>query len=224
MVLPLYDENTGRLRAPVVNIALIAANIAVFLIELAQGARIEGFFQTWAVVPAEYAARTDLPPAQPFPFWATLFTSMFMHGGWLHLGGNMLYLWIFGDNVEDAMGRGRYLLFYLLCGVAASLAHIALNANSQIPSLGASGAISGVLAAYLIMFPGRNVRVLLLRGITLMPAWIVIGFWIVLQFVNGIGQLAQTEETGGVAYAAHVGGFVAGFVLVWVFRRRPRRI
>jgi rhomboid family protein len=136
----------------------------------------------------------------------------------------MLYLWIFGDNVEDAMGRGRYLLFYLLCGVAASLAQIAVNPDSQIPSLGASGAISGVLAAYLVMFPGRSVRVLLIRVITLMPAWVVIGFWIVLQFVNGIGQLAQTEETGGVAYAAHVGGFVAGFVLVWLFRKRPRRI
>jgi len=222
MVLPLGDDNTGRVSFPAVNVALIAINIAVFLVELSQGTRIEGFFQTWAVVPAEYSARTDLPPTQPFPFWATLFSSMFMHGGWLHLGGNMLYLWIFGDNVEDAMGRGRYLLFYLLCGVAASLAQIGVNPDSQIPSLGASGAISGVLAAYLIMFPGRSVRVLLVRVITLMPAWVVIGFWIVLQFINGIGQLAQTEETGGVAYAAHVGGFVAGFVLVWLFRRRRR--
>ena len=220
MVLPLGDDNTGRVSFPAVNVALIAINIAVFLVELSQGTRIEGFFQTWAVVPAEYSARTDLPPTQPFPFWATLFSSMFMHGGWLHLGGNMLYLWIFGDNVEDAMGRGRYLLFYLLCGVAASLAQIGVNPDSQIPSLGASGAISGVLAAYLVMFPGRSVRVLLVRVITLMPAWVVIGFWIVLQFINGIGQLAQTEETGGVAYAAHVGGFVAGFVLVWLFRRR----
>jgi membrane associated rhomboid family serine protease len=222
MVLPLGDDNTGRVSFPAVNVALIAINIAVFLVELSQGTRIEGFFQTWAVVPAEYSARTDLPPTQPFPFWATLFSSMFMHGGWLHLGGNMLYLWIFGDNVEDAMGRGRYLLFYLLCGVAASLAQIGVNPDSQIPSLGASGAISGVLAAYLVMFPGRSVRVLLVRVITLMPAWVVIGFWIVLQFINGIGQLAQTEETGGVAYAAHVGGFVAGFVLVWLFRRRRR--
>ena len=220
MVLPLGDDNTGRLSFPAVTVFLIAANIAVFLVELAQGAHIEGFFQMWAVVPAEYAARTDLPPTQPFPFWATLFTSMFMHGGWLHLGGNMLYLWIFGDNVEDAMGRGRYLLFYLLCGVAASLAQIAINPDSQIPSLGASGAISGVLAAYLVMFPVRRVAVLMIRTVTHMPAYVVIGFWVVLQFVNGIGQLAQTEETGGVAYAAHVGGFVAGFVLVWLFRRR----
>ena len=220
MVLPLGDDNTDRRSFPAVTLLLIAINIVVFLIELAQGAHIEGFFQTWAVVPAEYAARTDLPPTQPFPFWATLFSSMFMHGGWLHLGGNMLYLWIFGDNVEDAMGRGRYLLFYLLCGVAASLAQIAMNTNSQIPSLGASGAISGVLGAYLVMFPARRVAVLLIRSVSYMPAYIVIGFWILLQFINGIGQLAQTEETGGVAYAAHVGGFLAGFVLVWVFRRR----
>jgi membrane associated rhomboid family serine protease len=222
MVLPLGDDNTGRVLFPAVTIALIAVNIVVFLIELSQGTRIEGFFQTWAVVPAEYSARTDLPPTQPFPFWATIFTSMFMHGGWLHLAGNMLYLWIFGDNVEDAMGRGRYLVFYLLCGVAASLAQIAINPDSQIPSLGASGAISGVLGAYLVMFPGRRVRVLLIRMITYLPAIVVIGFWIVLQFISGIGQLSQAEETGGVAYAAHVGGFVAGFVLVWLFRRRRR--
>jgi membrane associated rhomboid family serine protease len=222
MVLPLGDDNTGRVLFPAVTIALIAVNIVVFLIEISQGTRIEGFFQTWAVVPAEYSARTDLPPTQPFPFWATIFTSMFMHGGWMHLIGNMLYLWIFGDNVEDAMGRGRYLVFYVLCGVAASLAQIAINPDSQIPSLGASGAISGVLGAYLVMFPGRRVRVLLLRMITYLPAIVVIGFWIVLQFISGIGQLSQTEETGGVAYAAHVGGFVAGFVLVWLFRKRRR--
>ena len=220
MVLPLGDDNTGRLSFPVVTVALIVANIAVFLVELSQGARIEGFFQTWAVIPAEYSVRTDLPPTQPFPFWATMFTAMFMHGGWLHLAGNMLYLWIFGDNVEDAMGRSRFLLFYLLCGVAASAAHILVEPASEIPSLGASGAISGVLAAYLVMFPARRVRVLLIRMITTMPAWIVIGFWVVLQFVNGIGQLAQTEQTGGVAYAAHVGGFVAGIALVWLFRKR----
>src|SRR5919106_1469087 len=128
MVLPLWDDNTGRLRFPIVNVALIAINVVVFLVELSQGAQIEGFFQKWAVIPVEYSSGTDLPPAQPFPFWATLFTAMFMHGGWLHLIGNMLFLWIFGDNVEDAMGRIRYLVFYLLCGVAASLAHIALAA------------------------------------------------------------------------------------------------
>jgi membrane associated rhomboid family serine protease len=147
---------------------------------------------------------------------------MFMHGGWLHLIGNMLFLWIFGDNVEDSMGRIRYLVFYLLCGIAASAAQIAIDPDSTIPSLGASGAISGVLGAYLIMFPGRRVAVLLLRTIAYLPAIAVIGMWIVFQFVAGLGQLAQTEETGGVAYAAHVGGFIAGFILVWIFRRRRR--
>jgi membrane associated rhomboid family serine protease len=222
MVLPLWDDNTGRLRFPIVNVALIAINVAVFLVELSQGAQIEGFFYRWAVIPAEYSAGTDLPPAQPFPFWATLFSAMFMHGGWLHLIGNMLFLWIFGDNVEDAMGRIRYLVFYLLCGIAASAAQIAIDPDSTIPSLGASGAISGVLGAYLIMFPGRKVAVLLLRTIAHLPAIAVIGMWIVFQFINGLGQLAQTEETGGVAYAAHVGGFIAGFILVWIFRRRRR--
>lgn len=220
MVLPIGDDNTGRMRFPAVTVALIVANIAVFLVELSQGVQIQGFFQTWGVIPAEYSARADLPPTHPYPFWATLFTSMFLHGGFLHLFGNMLYLWIFGDNVEDAMGRGRYLVFYLLCGIAAAFAQIAVDPQSTIPSVGASGAISGVLAAYLVMFPARRVAVLLVRSIVHMPAIVVIGFWILLQFISGIGQVAQTEQTGGIAYAAHVGGFVAGFVLVWFFRRR----
>jgi membrane associated rhomboid family serine protease len=147
---------------------------------------------------------------------------MFMHGGWMHLFGNMLYLWIFGDNVEDVMGKARFLIFYLLCGVAAAFAQILVSPHSDIPSLGASGAISGVLAAYLALFPRRRVRVLLLRTIAYMPAIAVIGFWFLLQLFSGIGQVTQTEETGGVAYAAHVGGFVAGFLLVWLFRSRRR--
>jgi membrane associated rhomboid family serine protease len=148
---------------------------------------------------------------------------MFMHGGWLHLGGNMLYLWIFGDNIEDAMGRAKYVVFYLLCGVVAAFAQIFTNPGSEIPSLGASGAISGVLGAYLVLFPRQRVRVLIGRRITHMPALFVIGLWIVLQFVNGIGQLAHTEETGGVAYAAHIGGFLAGITLVWLFRSHGAR-
>jgi membrane associated rhomboid family serine protease len=135
----------------------------------------------------------------------------------------MLFLWIFGDNVEDALGRARFLAFYLICGVIAALAQIAIDTDSQIPSLGASGAISGVLGAYMVMFPRQRVRVLVGRAITHMPALAVIGLWVAFQFVNGIGQLAQTEETGGVAYAAHVGGFLAGFALVWVFRIGSRR-
>ena len=224
MVMPLGDDDSGlRGRHHIVTILLIVANVVVFLIQLSQG-DIERFFMKWSVIPLEYAQQTDLPPAIPVPFWSTLFTSMFMHGGWLHLGGNMLYLWIFGDNVEDAMGRVKYLIFYLLCGVIAAFAQILTDPDSQIPSLGASGAISGILGAYLVMYPKQRVRVLMLRSIVYMPAIFVIGLWILLQFVNGLGQLAQTEETGGVAYAAHVGGFLAGVVLVWFFRPYGRRV
>ncbi|MFN2383711.1 MAG: rhomboid family intramembrane serine protease [Gemmatimonadota bacterium] len=223
MVMPLGDDNSARVNFPVVTIAFMAINIVVFLIELSQGSGIEGFFRQWSVIPLEYSQQTDLAPTIPLPFWSTLFSSMFMHGGWMHLGGNMLYLWIFGDNVEDAMGRVKYIIFYLLCGVAAAGAQIMMDPDSTIPSLGASGAISGVLAAYLVLYPKQKVRVLMLRTIAHMPAIFVIGLWIVLQFVNGAGQLAQTEQTGGVAYAAHIGGFVAGLVLVWVFRNYGAR-
>ena len=217
MVLPLGDDDSGMRITPFVTFALIAANVAVFLFQLSQG-DIETFFQTWAVIPVEYANATDVPPTHPGPFWVTTFSSMFMHGGWAHLLGNMLFLWIFGDNVEEALGHVKALLFYLVCGVLASAAHIALDLQSTIPSLGASGAISGVLGAYIVLFPGKRVRVLVFRMVTWMPAVAVIGIWIALQFFNGVGQLAQTEQTGGVAYAAHVGGFLAGLALVWVFR------
>ena len=222
MVFPLGDDDSRLKITPVVTFALIAVNVAVFLLQLAQG-DIETFFRTWAVIPAEYNQMTDVSPTHPGPFWITAFTSMFMHGGWMHLGGNMLFLWIFGDNVEGSMGHAKFLVFYLICGLAASAAQIALDLSSEIPSLGASGAISGVLGAYIVLFPKQRVRVLLGRAVTQMPAFVVIGLWIVFQFVNGLGQLAQTEQTGGVAYAAHVGGFVAGLALVWVFRGRERR-
>jgi membrane associated rhomboid family serine protease len=222
MVMPIGDDDSGLRSRPVVTFVLIALNAAVFLVQLAQG-DIETFFRTWAVIPIEYAGAADLPPTHPGPFWITTLTSMFMHGGWAHIFGNMLFLWIFGDNVEDALGRGRFLAFYLICGVIAALAQIAIDTDSQIPSLGASGAISGVLGAYMVMFPRQRVRVLVGRAITQMPALAVIGLWVAFQFVNGIGQLAQTEETGGVAYAAHVGGFLAGLALVWVFRIGGRR-
>ena len=223
MVMPLGDDDSAlRGRFHLVTILLIVANVIVFFIQLAQGPDIERFFMKWSVIPLEYSRGADIPPAIPVPFWSTLFTSMFMHGGWMHLFGNMLYLWIFGDNVEDSMGHVKYLVFYLICGVAAAFAQILTDADSQIPSLGASGAISGVLGAYIVMYPRQRVRVFVMRAIVYMPAYVVIGLWVLLQFINGIGQLARTEETGGVAYAAHVGGFVAGLALVWVFRSRRR--
>jgi membrane associated rhomboid family serine protease len=219
MVMPLGDDDSQVHITPIITFGLIAVNVLVFLYQLTQG-NIEGFFQTWSVIPVEYSRTTDIAPMHPGPCWITTLTSMFMHGGWMHLLGNMLFLWIFGDNVEQAMGSFRFLVFYLLCGVVATLAHIMMGPSSEIPSLGASGAISGVLGAYIVMFPKQRVRVLVGRMVTQMPAIAVIGLWIVLQFVNGLGQLAQTAETGGVAYAAHVGGFLAGLVLVWVFRQR----
>jgi membrane associated rhomboid family serine protease len=148
---------------------------------------------------------------------------MFMHAGWLHLGGNMLYLWIFGDNVEDSFGHLKFLVFYLLCGIAATAAQLAFSAGSNVPNLGASGAIAGVLGAYILLFPRGQVRVLMGRGVIPMPALVVIGLWIVLQFVSGIGSISNTAETGGVAYMAHIGGFVAGFALTFLFRATATR-
>jgi membrane associated rhomboid family serine protease len=224
VVFPLGDDNSLRRLAPIATILLIAANAIAFFLELAQGDQLQQFLERWSVIPREYSEGRDLPPTIPVPFWTTTLFAMFLHGGWMHLGGNMLYLWIFGDNLEDAMGRPRYLLFYLLCGVAATAAQIAVDPRSEIPNLGASGAISGVLAGYLVLFPKRRVRVLLMRSIVQMPALFVIGLWFLLQLAGGIGQIAATRQTegggGGIAYAAHVGGFVAGLVLVFLFRRR----
>jgi rhomboid family protein len=221
---PIGDEGERGRGAALVTIALIVANVLAFLVELGQPseAALNSFIQAWGVVPHEYSARQDLPPLIPLPFWITLFTSMFLHGGWMHLGGNMLYLWIFGDNIERAMGAVRYLVFYTVCGLAAGLAQIVFSSGSNVPSIGASGAISGVLGGYLLMFPQNRVRVLTRGGVASVPAIFVLGFWIVIQFVNGLGSIANTSDTGGVAYMAHIGGFVAGMVLVKLFAsRRP---
>jgi membrane associated rhomboid family serine protease len=215
MMLPIGDERVHG-PAPLVTFGLIALNVLAFLVELTQPseAALQSFIQAWGVVPREYSLARDLPPTIPLPFWSTLFTSMFLHGGWMHLGGNMLYLWIFGDNLEKVMGAVRFLIFYLACGLAASLAHIFFGSGSSIPAVGASGAISGVLGGYLVLFPRNRVRVLTRGGIAHVPAIVVLGFWIVIQMINGIGSMAATTETAGVAYMAHVGGFVAGLVLV----------
>jgi membrane associated rhomboid family serine protease len=183
---------------------------------------LQAFVQSWGVVPREYSAGRDLAPGIPLPYWVTLFTSMFLHGGLAHLGGNMLYLWIFGDNVERALGRTRFLLFYVLCGVAAGLAHIAANATSNLPTVGASGAISGVLGSYLVLFPRNRVRVFVGYGVSTVPALVMLGFWVLIQLVSGIGSVASTTETGGVAYLAHLAGFAAGVVLTPVFGARTR--
>jgi membrane associated rhomboid family serine protease len=213
---PIGDERVQGGPPPVVTFGLIALNVVAFFIELAQPseAALQSFIQAWGVVPQEYSAAQDLAPTIPLPFWSTLFTSMFLHGGWMHLGGNMLYLWIFGDNLEKVMGSARFLIFYVVCGLAASFAHIVFGPGSSIPAVGASGAISGVLGGYLLMFPHNRVRVLTRGGIAHVPAMVVLGFWIVIQMINGMGSVAATSETAGVAYMAHIGGFVAGLVLV----------
>ena len=221
---PIGDERVQGGPPAIVTLGLIALNVLAFFIELAQPseAALQSFIQAWGVVPREYSTVQDLPPTIPLPFWTTLLTSMFLHGGWMHLGGNMLYLWIFGDNLEKVMGAARFVTFYLVCGLAASFAHIVFGPGSAIPAVGASGAISGVLGGYMVLFPRNRVRVLTRGGVTEVPALMVLGFWIVIQFINGIGSMATTTETAGVAYMAHIGGFVAGLVLVKLMAS-PRR-
>ena len=213
---PIGDDGVEGGRPAMVVLGLIALNVAIFLIELSQPSEgaLQSFIQAWGVVPREYVTASDLPPTIPLPFWSTLFTSMFLHGGWMHLGGNMLYLWIFGDNLEKVMSPLRFAIFYFACGIVASFAHIAFAGGANVPAVGASGAISGVLGGYLLLFPRNRVRVLTRGGVTAVPAVVVLGFWILIQMVNGVGALANTSETGGVAYMAHIGGFIAGIVLV----------
>jgi membrane associated rhomboid family serine protease len=205
---PIGDDNSSRGSVPLVTYALIALNVLIFFIQLSGG---NAFIEKWAFVPSRFLAN----PIGDFP---TILTSMFMHAGWVHLGGNMLYLWIFGDNVEDRFGHVKFSIFYLLCGAAATFAQLAFSTGSNIPNLGASGAIAGVLGAYILLFPQRKVKVLMGRSVVPMPALVVIGLWIVLQFFSGIGSIADTADTGGVAYMAHIGGFIAGFVLTFLFR------
>jgi len=233
--MPLRDDDTDRRTIPVVTYALIAVNILVWLIELGLGDR---FINGYSTVPFEITHDTDLVGMQtvqaggqsipiqlypgPSPIYLTLLTSMFMHASWLHIAGNMLYLWIFGDNIEDRIGHAKFLLFYLICGLAASAADIFFKTDSIIPSLGASGAIAGVLGAYLVLFPTRQVRVMVARQIVNMPAFMVLGLWILLQIFSQISVVGD-RAGGGVAYMAHIGGFVAGVVLIFLFggRRVP---
>ena len=213
-MLPIGDDNSGERTFPMVTWALIALNVLFFFVELNGG---DPFVRQWAFVPRRFLAN---PPAD----LPTVFTSMFMHGGWLHLGGNMLYLWIFGDNVEDRLGHAMYTIFYFLCGFAATLAQLMVNPGSSVPNLGASGAIAGVLGGYILMFPQGRVRVLQGRQIVQMPALLVIGFWIVIQLFSGIGSITSAADTGGVAYMAHIGGFIAGCLLTFVLGGRRQNV
>src|SRR5947207_5258233 len=232
-MIPISDDPVRR-SFPVVTILLIVINVLVFLYEMSLGSRLDGFVQAFGAVPREITTGRDLPPIAPLGnVYLTLITSMFLHGGWLHLGGNMLYLWVFGDNIEDRLGHFRYLVFYLLCGFAATFAHALVNPGSRVPSIGASGAIAGVLGAYILLFPRARVTTLIpiffFITIREIPAFIILGLWFVLQLFVGVASLGVAESNaGGVAYFAHIGGFVAGMVLIALMggmrRRAPRAI
>jgi membrane associated rhomboid family serine protease len=235
MVFPLFDDNRDRRRFPFVNYTFIAINILVFVFAQNMGKDNDPFTMAFSTIPYEIRTGQDLaePHAVQVPFskqkiviqhqpnpisvYITLLVSMFMHGGIAHLLGNMLFLWIFGDNVEDYIGHVRYVVFYVVCGVLASLAHVATtyvtNADPRIPSLGASGAISGVLGAYVLLFPQRTVTVILFRFLTQVPAFVAIGIWFLFQIINSL-QVLGDRIGGGVAYGAHIGGFVAGVALI----------
>jgi membrane associated rhomboid family serine protease len=226
MVFPIGDDNRDRKTVPIVNYLLIALNIFVYVYWQGLG-RNDNFTLAYATIPAEILTGQDITTESGLgvtniPVFLTLFTSMFMHGGLAHLLGNMLYLWIFGDNVEDALGHVKYLFFYLLCGLLASLSHVfstvVFGQNMYIPSLGASGAISGMLGAYLRLYPGKSVHLWIFFLIVSVPAFISVGIWFAFQVVNGLGALGG-EEAGGVAYAAHTGGFVFGMLLISTFAK-----
>lgn len=222
-MIPIKDRNPTH-RFPVVTILILLINVVIFVLELSlDEAGLEHFFLTYGVVPAAVVHAFGQGTLDLMTFFPLL-SSMFLHGGFLHLGGNMLYLWIFADNVEDKLGHGRFLAFYLLCGLAATVLHIVIDPGSPVPTVGASGAISGVLGAYLLMFPGARVvtviPILFFLQVAELPALVVLGFWFVIQFFSGIASLGyQTAGGGGVAWWAHIGGFVAGLLLVIPLRK-----
>jgi membrane associated rhomboid family serine protease len=237
MIFPISDDNTGRLTTPYVTYTLIVLNVLVFVFLQGLGDN-ERFTYAFSTVPQEIRTGDDVArsvpvelggekgsiPLQPTPIsvYLTLLTSMFMHGSLMHLLGNMLFLWIFGDNVEDDLSHGRYTAFYLVTGVIASLAHVistfVFGDNPFIPSLGASGAISGVMGGYLVMHPHRRVRVIMLRTLTDVPGYVAVGLWFVFQLISAFGVIGQGAQSGGgVAFMAHIGGFIAGVVLVKLF-------
>ncbi len=215
-MIPIRDQIPTR-RVPFINYALIAANIFVFILQWLAGSNQEALIYQFALIPASFTGSLSLGNI------SDIFTSMFMHAGLAHLGGNMLYLWIFGDNVEDSMGHGKYLLFYLTGGLVASLAHIFTNPVSQIPTVGASGAIAAVLGAYLVLYPNSKVLTIIPLGfflrMTMIPAAIVLGLWFVLQLFSGVLSMGG-PDVGGVAFWAHIGGFIAGVILAKIFARR----
>lgn len=215
MGIPLRDISRRPVHRPVITVSIITINVLVFVLELLGG---EAFVQQWSVVPATIVAGQH---------WVTILTAMFMHGGWMHIIGNMVFLWAFGPEIEDAMGPVRYLAFYLLGGVVAFLAQIAAVSSSTVPNLGASGAIAAVMGAFLITYPRDRIRTLLLLGffvtVTVIPAAVLIGIWFLIQLFSQVGSVVAAQSGGGVAYMAHVGGFIFGAITARFFED-PRRI
>lgn len=226
---PLRDyTRRRRIVFPFVNVTLIVINVLVFFYELALGPDLNNFVLSLGLIPYEIVNNVDLPPQIPVPVYATLVTSMFLHANLLHIGGNMLFLWVFGDNIEDSMGHLRYLAFYLLVGIIAAFSQIIVYSDSQVPTIGASGAVAGILGAYFVLFPRGRITTLLLLGfiplIVRLPALVLLGYWIILQIFLGIVDIGQiTGVSTGVAVFAHIGGFLSGAALIFAFRvKYPR--
>ncbi|MFC1533309.1 rhomboid family intramembrane serine protease [Thermodesulfobacteriota bacterium] len=225
-MIPLKDENPSK-TIPIINVSLIIVNISVYIYQffLIPGGAASLFLRL-GCIPYEFTHFVDIDPPSQIPVPLTVFTSMFMHGSWIHLIGNMLFLWIFGDNVEDKLGHLRYLIFYILCGVAASMLHIFMNLNSRLPSIGASGAIAGVMGAYIYLFPRARIKTLIIWFVFIqvirIPAVLILGYWILIQILSGFAEFGVGSGSG-IAWFAHVGGFIGGFILIIMMKRRKRK-
>lgn len=221
-MIPLHDDNPTRI-FPVITIFLIGLNSLIFFYQLSLGKYAQVFVFKYGAIPWEIIHNIDQGPKIPFPVQLTLFSSMFLHGGFFHLTGNMLYLWIFGNNIEDSLGHLRFIVFYVTCGIIAAASHILISPDSQIPMIGASGAISGVLGAYLLLHPHAKILTLIIFGFFIrvikVPALFILGFWIIIQFINGTASLGALER-GGTAWFAHIGGFLAGLILIHFFKKQ----
>ena len=223
-MIPIRDTIPSR-TYPFINILIIIINVLVFLYQLSLGSKLDKFIFSFGIIPVKFYYILYNQPYNIFQILVPLISSIFLHGGWIHIIGNMLYLWIFGDNVEDRMGHFRYLVFYITCGIAASFTHLYFNPASGVPTIGASGAIAGVMGAYFILFPRSRVITLVpiffFLQVIEIPAFFFLGFWFLMQFFSGSLSLsASGQNIGGIAWWAHIGGFVCGIILVFFFRKR----